>query len=95
MPKVSEGRAYCKKYEEADLYNALDAIQNGMSQREASKQFNVPLATLQFRTSEKFNKTSHGPNPILTTAEEALLEEWILTSHKKGFPLRPGISVRG
>ncbi|KAF2881529.1 hypothetical protein ILUMI_24647 [Ignelater luminosus] len=47
------------------------AIEDGMSQRKAAQQFNVPRATLLFRTSEKFrNKITHGPEPILTSFEE-------------------------
>lgn len=60
-----------------------------MSQRDAAKLYQVPRATLQFRSSEKFNqKVSLGPKPILTSEEEELLENWILISHKKGFPRR-------
>lgn len=60
-----------------------------MSQRKAAQQFNVPRATLQFRTSERFRKkTTHGPEPILTSSEERSLEDWILASHRIEFPLR-------
>lgn len=89
MPKVSAGAYYRKKYKEEDVVKALQSIQNGMSQREASKLYSIPRATLQFRSCEKFkNKISLGPKPILTSEEEVLLEKWILTSHTKGFPLR-------
>lgn len=89
MPKVSEGASYRKEYTEEDIVKALEAIENGMAQREASKLYRIPRATLQFRSSNKFNnKVSFGPNPILTSEEEAVLERWILTSHKKGFPRR-------
>ncbi|XP_031332059.1 uncharacterized protein LOC116162555 [Photinus pyralis] len=60
-----------------------------MSQRKAAEQFNVPRATLQFRASEKFNeKTTLGPNPILSLEEENRLKNWIITCQDKGFPVR-------
>ncbi|KAI4456571.1 homeobox-like domain superfamily [Holotrichia oblita] len=89
MPKVQEGVKYENKYKEEDVIQALKAIENGISQRKASQIFEVPRQTLQFRKSEKFqNKISLGPNTILTSEEEATLEEWILTSYRKRFPLR-------
>ncbi|KAI4464223.1 hypothetical protein MML48_3g00003013 [Holotrichia oblita] len=89
MPKVQEGVKYEKKYKEEDVIQALKAIKNGISQRRASQIFKVPRQTLQFRKSEQFqNKISLGPNIILSSEEEATLEEWILTSYRKGFPLR-------
>jgi hypothetical protein len=63
--------------------------QSSCGQREASKIYYIPRATLQFRSSTKFcSKTSHGPKPILTSDEETLSENWTLASHRKGFPLR-------
>ncbi|XP_072381991.1 uncharacterized protein [Diabrotica undecimpunctata] len=61
-----------------------------MGQREASTLYQIPRATLQFRSSFRFinNKVSLGPHPVLTSEEEAVLERWILTSYKKGFPRR-------
>lgn len=89
MPKVSEGAKYNKKYKEENLESALKAIENGTSQRSASQIFNIPRATLQFRLSTKFrNKISHGPSPVLTQPEEQVLEEWIILSQRKGFPIR-------
>ncbi|CAG9829492.1 unnamed protein product [Diabrotica balteata] len=89
MPKVKEGAQYEKKYAEEDVLLTLKAIENGMSQRKASQIFKVPRQTLQFRKSDKFtNKITLGPSSILNNKEEAILEEWILTSYKKGFPVR-------
>lgn len=89
MPKTAHSEKYEKKYSEGDIQKALKAIDNGMSQRKAAAQFNVPRATLQFRVGEKFRqKTSHGPDPVLTADEENSLKKWILTSQRKGFPLR-------
>ncbi|KAI4459253.1 helix-turn-helix psq domain [Holotrichia oblita] len=89
MPEVQEGVKYENKYKEEDVIQALKAIENGISQTKASQIFKVPRQTLQFRKSEKFqNKISIGPNTILTSEEEATLEKCILSSYRKGFPLR-------
>ncbi|XP_072395014.1 uncharacterized protein [Diabrotica undecimpunctata] len=72
------------------MEDSREAIENGMSQRKAAEQFNVPRATLQFRTSKKFNeKTTLGPNPILSLEEENRLKHWIITCQDKGFPRTP------
>ncbi|KAL3278763.1 hypothetical protein HHI36_016289 [Cryptolaemus montrouzieri] len=47
------------------------------------------MATLQFRSSDKFHdKVVRGPNAILTVEEEDRLEEWMISCQVKGFPLR-------
>lgn len=88
MPKVQEGGTYSKKYTEDDLQKALKAVANGVGIREAAKRYKVPRATLQFRRSHKFTKTSLGPCPYLTFEEENLLVEWLIESSKRGFPRR-------
>lgn len=72
MRKVVNGGSYIKKYKEDYIVKALTAIKNGMSQR-AANVYQVRRATLQFRSSQKFNnKTSHEPKPILTSEEDTL-----------------------
>lgn len=89
MPKVKEGIKYNKKYDEEDIAKALQAIEDGMSQRHASLRYNVPRATLQFRQGVNFrNKITPGPRPVLTDEEEQTLEDWIFSCHTKGFPVR-------
>lgn len=87
-PKIEEGSSYNKKYTEYDSQKAISAIQNRMPKRETSNIFNIPRATLQFRISAKFIKSTHGPAPILTNNEENILVEWINKLHRKGFPKR-------
>ncbi|KAF2886665.1 hypothetical protein ILUMI_19508 [Ignelater luminosus] len=72
MPKVSSKKnVYETKYDEHAISQALRTIKDGMGQIKVRQQFNVPRATLQFRTSEKFrNKTIHGPKPILKGLKE-------------------------
>lgn len=88
MPKVKEGQKY-EKISEEQLQKALQAVEDGMSIRKAAITYDVKRSTIQFRRSNKFrNKTTFGPRPILTDVEEKNIETWILSCHKKGFPLR-------
>ncbi|XP_030752340.1 uncharacterized protein LOC115879587 [Sitophilus oryzae] len=89
MSPASKTKTPSQKYTEDDVQKALTAINNGTSQRKAALQFKVPRATLQFRASENFHdKTTRGPNPILSLDEETRLKDWICACQKKGFPLR-------
>ncbi|KAF2892344.1 hypothetical protein ILUMI_13828 [Ignelater luminosus] len=74
MPKTfAPEERYKKNYDERDI----EAIRKGLSKKQASKEYGIPRATLQFRLSNKFTKTGHGPPPILTQDEEKLLVHWI------------------
>jgi hypothetical protein len=88
MPKKIEGDVYQKKYTKEDVQNALLEIENGLSKKAAARKCNVPCATIQFRMSQNFSKTSFGPAPILSNVEENLLVTWIRESLRKGFPQR-------
>ncbi|KAF2890621.1 hypothetical protein ILUMI_15552 [Ignelater luminosus] len=74
MPKTfTPGERYKKNYDERDIEQTVEAIKKGLSRKQASKEYGIPRATLQFRLSNKFKKTGHGPLPILTQDEEELL----------------------
>ncbi|XP_030767168.1 uncharacterized protein LOC115890944, partial [Sitophilus oryzae] len=88
MPKIISGEKYQKKYDEENLQKALREVYNGLPLREVARRFGIPRATLQFRRSQKFVKTSFGPNPILSYDEEKILVKWISENHKRGFPCR-------
>ncbi|KAF2889822.1 hypothetical protein ILUMI_16351 [Ignelater luminosus] len=88
MPKTKKPFLYRKTYTEANITHALDAINHGLSKRKAAAVFNFPRSTLQFRLSENVVKSKHGPNPVLSVAEENTLVDWILECQKKGFPQR-------
>lgn len=78
------------QYPEASLTAALTAIRsgNGMSIREAARQFGVPKTTiidrLHGRVKEGVRKM--GSPTILTTVEESQLENWLKQLAKTGFP---------
>lgn len=95
MNRVKSGRIEKRKertrkcaYNPDDLKLALQDIRGGLSKKAASKKYNIPRSTLQFRLSSKFSKSSMGPSPILTDNEEQLLVKWIIECSRKGFPQR-------
>ncbi|XP_030749805.1 uncharacterized protein LOC115877675 [Sitophilus oryzae] len=88
MPKTAPQESYTKKYSEESLNKAIEKVKNGMPKCTACNKYNIPRATLQFRLSDKFTKSSHGPSPILSSQEEDLLVNWIKDCQRKGFPRR-------
>lgn len=88
MPKVEKNVKSAKKYSEEQIQRALLEIKNGAAKKAVAKKYGIPRATLQFRLSNKFSKIERGPNPYLTKEEENSLVEWIIDSHRKGFPRR-------
>lgn len=79
----------CKDpYRKEQLEAALAAVAGGMSKKGAAKKFRVPKATIQFRLSDKFKKTSLGPAPVLRQDEEVLLVTWLKECQRKGQPRR-------
>ncbi|XP_072395276.1 uncharacterized protein [Diabrotica undecimpunctata] len=60
-----------------------------MSEREASRIFNIPRATISYRKSEKFHyKITHGPDPFLSKDKEEQLKLWIFHCQNRRFPVR-------
>ncbi|KAF2886617.1 hypothetical protein ILUMI_19556 [Ignelater luminosus] len=59
-----------------------------MSKRKTAAVFNIPRSTLQFHLSESFVKSKHGPNPVLSVAEENTLLDWILECQNKNIAER-------
>ncbi|KAI4467955.1 cypher isoform b [Holotrichia oblita] len=88
MPKSQKDCPYRKRHNQDDIESALEAISNGMSKKKASVMFKVPRPTLQFRLSNKFKKSSLGPDTYLTKEEEEVLVQWIIESYQKEFPRR-------
>lgn len=76
-------------YIESDVQKALHEIKIGkISKKAASKIFNIPRSTLQFRLGSNFSKVRPGPSTILTSEEEERMVHWIKISQQKGFPKR-------
>nr|CAI5846439.1 unnamed protein product [Callosobruchus analis] len=88
------------QYTEADIKEAFEAIKNGMSQRKAARQFNVPGPTLQFRGVKIFAirlLVVKIPNPILSLEEELALQIGFMHVRTKAFPPRIDVqkSIKG
>lgn len=76
-------------YEKKSLDAAIKEVNDGvLSKKAAAKKYGVPRATLQFRLSSKFVKSSCGPSTVLSQHEEECLVKWILECARKGFPRR-------
>lgn len=77
------------QYSEESLANAPRDIREGnRGVREASREYGVPIATLQDRLHDRVKEKPRqmGPDPILSAHEENRLQEWILNMAKCGFP---------
>lgn len=86
-PKLKKSRSFFK-YDEESVSAAVKAVQmDGMSQKQASKTFAVPRSTLQRKLKGDLKPRKMGPATILSTAEEAVLEEWLIAMARKGFPV--------
>lgn len=81
-------RGIMKKYAEADVVNAVEAIKNGASIRQTSLQSGVPRTTLHNRLhGTQPHRTSSSVQQRLSPAQEASLTQWVLTQAALG--LRP------
>ncbi|CAK1584718.1 unnamed protein product [Parnassius mnemosyne] len=83
MPKAPK-----LKYTPENLEEAIAELQNNekrLSDRQICQKHGVPRTTLRVYKHKPGHKTSLGPSPILTL-EEAILEDWIISSARKGFP---------
>nr|CAI5846663.1 unnamed protein product [Callosobruchus analis] len=77
MPKVTEGLKYSKKYDEEILSKALEDIVNeGLSKKQLQK--NMVYLVFKYNFWPETNSQE----------EEKILVDWVLESHKKGFPRR-------
>lgn len=77
-----------KVYTKDQLHAALDAIAKGMSVNKASKTFSIPRTTLMYKHTGKLPVDCRmGPSTILTTNEESLLEQWIMSLAKVHHPV--------
>lgn len=69
-----------KNYTKDQLNAALDAIARGMPVATAAKTYSVPRVTLLYKSTGKLPvECRMGPSTILTSYEETLLEQWILS----------------
>lgn len=76
------------KYSEEDMKRAIEAVNNGSSIKGSAKIFNVPRTTLADKVHGKTPiQRKMGPQSVLSTEEEKLLEEWIIHLAERRFPV--------
>lgn len=77
-----------KQYSPDDVRKALDAVNKGLSFREAEKKFGVPATSVHraVRHPEKID-SKHGPAPVLSPAVEKEILHWILYRAERGYPV--------
>ena len=75
-------------YTEEDLHNAIEAVENGSSRYEASKQYRIHRSTLQnrLRGGNSRKDVSHDRQKLSAT-EEASLANWARIQYALGLPL--------
>ena len=75
-----------KKYSDTAMTDAVDAVHQGMSQREASEKFDVPHGTLQDKL-----KGAHslplGGQPVFSEEEEIVIAKSVATLGDWGYPV--------
>ena len=65
-----------QRFRAENLNNALKAISEGMSQREASRQFQIPRGTLYDKIRGRYREgKTRGRDPFLSGKEEKVLVE--------------------
>lgn len=90
MPKtyVPIKRGKTMRYEQESLEKAVLAVENGLSVRNAAKQFSMPKSTIGDRVAGKHAlKTSHGRPPALPTEVESKIASSIKMAAKLGVGL--------
>ncbi|KAJ8911212.1 hypothetical protein NQ315_014924 [Exocentrus adspersus] len=76
------------KYSQDDLNNALIAIKHGTPCATAAKRYNVPRTTLIGKINGTYPEDCRsGVSPVLTSEEESILVDWILTMARIGLPV--------
>ncbi|KAJ4437777.1 hypothetical protein ANN_13715 [Periplaneta americana] len=88
MPKIKVLKRPILQYPEEKMTEAVAAVRNGMSKKEAARTFAVPRSTLIRKLSGTIPEERRmGPARTLTAAEENLLAQWVLSLARKGFPI--------
>ena len=76
-----------RNYTNQDLVQAIAAVKDGLSYRDAFSLYNVPIATLDRKIKgTNFTKQVRGVGSTLTEAEEKHLVQWLKHCQEAGFP---------
>lgn len=77
-----------KNYTREQMNAALEAVARGTPVAQAARIHSIPRVTLMYKSQGKLPVDCRmGPNTILTTNEEDLLEKWILSMAKAHHPV--------
>ena len=72
---------------EETMSQAIFAVQNGLSKKEAAKQYGIPKSTLLGRLSSAVNKKQDAINrQVLSDTQESSLAQWAIIQEKLGTP---------
>jgi len=75
-------------YDRTIMDSAVEDVANGLSVRKAAIKWSVLRTTLNDLKLGHYESGSRpGPNTVLSTNEEQLLEEWIIKMSQRGLPL--------
>lgn len=97
MVRSRERKTHKANWTEENLKRAIEAVQNGVSKKKASKDFGIPRSTLRDRLkSNEISKPTLGRKPVFssdqekqiavaTTALTTMCVIIVLTSLNKGF----------
>ena len=69
--------------------DAIEAVHDGMSLREASRQYNVPPSTLSDKLRREGVVLKRGRSPLLPEAIEDDICDWAMAMSKVGLPVTP------
>ncbi len=88
LPEQTRGpRGTYRGWEDTNLLNAVTAVDQGLSLRQAAEIYRVPKSTLHDHVSGKIAFGSRpGPDPYLSTEEEEELASFLLQTAKIGYP---------
>ena len=76
------------QYTEQDLIAALDAVKNGQSLQQASREWSVPLTILHSRNQGSKNRTVAAESQQrLSKIQENHLSNWVLTQEALGISI--------
>lgn len=80
-----------QSWTDQQLKTAILAVQSGSSQQSVAREFGIPRTTLdRYLKKDKNTKSSLGSHsPVLTNAQELLLEKHIITMAKQCYGLTP------
>lgn len=77
-----------KHYSEEALSQCIQAVESGMTVYASCKQFGVPMSTVIYRISGRWqNKRNPGPSTVLSKQEEQKIVEWLHGMQGRGFPV--------